>query len=268
MSKTFSAKVSETSAEAKFNESYGKIRNALVNSVQAAHTDWTDFDASGNAVKICNALRAYKFVFSTNYDLLLYWSIMSDTRGFVDYFFGKDGKDSLFDITDTEIFHWNQNSTRVLYLHGALHLAYNPLSGRVKKINHDGTSSILDRFRTDTQLIPLFVAEGTWRDKLSAIYSSEYLSFALSQLSRNRSPVVIFGHSLNAESDKHLIDVIKSWRDALGNRLPIAISVFPGSGDHSIIEFKNTLMSQLDHANLTFFDSTSHPLGDAALKIA
>ena len=83
--------------------------------------------------EIRGALLWYRFVFSTNYDLLIYWAVMNheptdpkDLSGkkptindFKDFFFQAEEHSTVFDITNTGI---TSTATRVLYLHGALHL--------------------------------------------------------------------------------------------------------------------------------------------------
>jgi Domain of unknown function (DUF4917) len=71
-------------------------------------------DASLKGIR--DYIRTFDFVYSTNYDLLMYWAIMSEdpTLDFVDYFWGE-----AFDSLNTEV--WGDR-TRILYLHGALHL--------------------------------------------------------------------------------------------------------------------------------------------------
>ncbi|MFP2932137.1 DUF4917 family protein [Pyxidicoccus sp. 3LG] len=61
---------------------YGSVRTALVNAVHRVHVPWMNVPDS-SLKKIAAALRKYRHVFSTNYDLLLYWAAMNvDAMGF------------------------------------------------------------------------------------------------------------------------------------------------------------------------------------------
>ena len=114
-------------------------------------------------------------------------------EGFKDYFWGEE-----FDVTQTDI--WG-NVTRVLYLHGGLHLYRLPSGGTYKQ--HVGLSgNLLDQFGRVANRVPLFITEGSHTEKLRAIARSDYLSFALQEFARHNSSLVIFGHSLS-KTDHH-----------------------------------------------------------------
>src|SRR6185437_7638704 len=103
---------------------YSITQNALVEAVKAVHLPWALLPEDVRRA-IREELLTYDYVYSTNYDLLLYWSVMTDNgEGFKDYFWGPR-----FDIANVEI--WNK-VTKVLFLHGGLHL-YRALSGQTIK---------------------------------------------------------------------------------------------------------------------------------------
>jgi hypothetical protein len=257
-------------------ERYRHIRNALGEAVRAVHVPW-NIVPDDVLVKIREELRSYKFVYSTNYDLLIYWSVMHENNGrnFVDFFWNKstDKNSRLFSITNTDV--WDNNKTRILYLHGALHLHRDERTGRTHKlVNREG--NLLDIPR-----VPLFVSEGSSEDKLRAISSSDYLSFAYNQFKNHQAPLVIFGHSLS-EMDEHLLEAIrnmarnhkpKKWIH--GEPLKIAISVYRGKkSPEELVEQKANLQKKLceelrddQKPELTFFNSKTHPLGSTDIKI-
>lgn len=237
-------------------ERYGSIQGALFEAVAKVHPKWQDEDAGAyNAV--ASELSQYDFVFSTNYDLVAYWSMMiGGGGGFKDYFFTEE-----FDLTDTEI--WGGPVTKVLYLHGGVHLAKRALSGATVKRRAPMGMNLLSSLdvMSDEDLVPLVVTEGTARDKLTSIHRSDYLSFAYQQLAQHTGPFVVFGSALQ-DNDQHLVNAMRSWR---GER--IAISVYP-TGPHEIVALKANLHKKLPNAELLFFDSTTHPLGSAEVRIA
>ncbi len=233
-------------------ERYTNIRNALIDAVSEVHISSQDIRQNLNVLNsIREELKNYSCVYSTNYDLLIYWAIMTEPNSFKDYFW----RENTFDIMDTEI---RGNPTRVLYLHGALHL-YREI-GRTKKLVNTGTK-ILEQFRDlwdiENNVTPLFIAEGNSKEKLESIYRSDYLSFAYSQFQIHKKSLVIFGHSLG-DSDQHLVNAIKA-----ANITNIAISMMQPDEERMVRLRKN-----FPSSNLFFFNAQSHPLGNPSLKVS
>jgi len=226
------------------HERYESIQNALIEAVHDVHVTWSEEVLT----KIHSALLQYTSVYSTNYDLLLYWAIMTKKPPkFIDYFWYGD-----FDITNLE--HFLSFRKRILYLHGGLHLVRLP-SGETRKLTAI-RSNLLDQFgkSLDRGETPLFVTEGTADDKLASINRSSYLSFAYNEFTNHEGDLVVFGHSLDP-SDHHLIKAMQQW----GKR-NIAISIRRSAPN--IIERKADLLKQLPDANLSFFKAETHPLGN------
>lgn len=234
---------------------YQSIRRALIEAVKSVHVRWADIpDATLDRIR--NALRQYDFVYSTNYDLIAYWAIMSgDAKGFRDYFWGAR---SQFDITDTSA---RAGLTRVLYLHGGLHIYRLPSGTTAKRSPRHGLN-LLDlvgtNFRgTDT---PLFITEGNAAAKLSSIRRSAYLSFVYKSFAEHEGALIVFGQAL-AASDGHLLGPMRRW-----GRRRIAVAVLPGSRA-AVVERKAQLIQRLPKAELLFFNALTHPLGDPELRV-
>lgn len=246
------ATILEESTE-QIDERYESIRQALVQAVRAVHVGWR-YVPDSTLETIGRHLRTYEYVYSTNYDLLLYWSIMNrEARGFRDYFFGES-----FDVTDTEI--WDGRYTKVLYLHGGLHLYRSRSGGTLKRAAGGSGVNLLDLFGMPYRgAVPLFVTEGNAEQKLRAIGRSDYLSFAYSRFQEHEGPLVAFGHSLGA-SDAHIVSAMANWEEPI-----IAIGLMPTSSAR-LIERKASLRRQL-RGRLMFFDARTHPLGDASLNV-
>jgi hypothetical protein len=245
---------------APINLTYHNIRQALIEAVHAIHIPWPDVPDE-TLQKIRNVLRQYKFVYSTNYDLLVYWAIMQDQTGFVDYFFG-----ALFDASNTEI--WSTTDTRLLFLHGALHLS-RTIEGTRKRASGAG-GNILDTFGdpipSDPNAIPLFISEGSSQSKLASIRSNDYLSFAYGEFVSHSGGLVIFGQSMDPQYDQHLINALKgrSYRH-------LAIGIYRGARTNTeIINEKVGWLMRFDGLGFTidFFDSTTHPSGAADLLVS
>lgn len=234
---------------------YISIRNALVEAIRSKHIPWHRLIDSVKS-PVQEHLLEYKFVYSTNYDLLLYWSILFQNRpGFKDLFWS-----DYFDLSNTEV--WD-DCTVILYLHGALHLCRMP-DGRTRKRRRQRNDTLLEQFGSsiDSRLAqPLFVAEGTSQDKLTSIRRSDYLSFAYRKFIGHAGPLCIFGHSLG-DTDEHLADAIKRSKVQ-----DLAFSLRPGP-DEKVIAAKAAVIKRFPTARLRFYDSTTHPLGSTNLRIA
>jgi hypothetical protein len=238
-------------------ERYESTQRALFDAVHAVHVPW-EYVGRKTVPALFAALREYKFVYSTNYDLLLFWASME--RGgakFLDYFWGTG---STFDSSDTEIWRTRRGWTRILFLHGGIHLRRLRDGGTRKALAEEG--SLLGQFSTDFDgsESPLLVSEGDSEDKLGSIRSSDYLTFAHQSFSTHQGGLVVFGHSLS-EQDDHLVAPMKNWRDN-----PVAIALRPNDDDDVIVQQKDRFRSRLSPMkDIVFFDATTHPLGDPGL---
>ena len=240
----------------RFRERYESIQLALVQAVAKVHLEWS-WIRDEVLIAIRQELLNYDFVYSTNYDLLIYWAMGAHNfSGFVDYFWNPDHS---FDITNTEVF---GKVTKVLWLHGGLHLIRFPDGTTVKR--RKSMFNLLEKFRTDypTGAIPLFISEGSSRDKLTSIYQSDYLSFAYSTFAEHAGPLVVFGHSLS-QQDRHLVDRMKEWGD---RDIAIGIRRTSRTRSNTIISRKARYKKLLPKANLVFFDALTHPLGSDDLR--
>ncbi len=174
-------------------------------------------------------------------------------KGFKDYFF-QSNDNNYFDISNTEI---RGDATKILYLHGGLHLERNT-SGKTIKRKYEEHTNLLDSFGKKSsggqeETVPLLIAEGDAEDKLKSIYSSDYLSFAYAQFAQHKGALVVFEHSLG-DSDQHILDAIKRAKPSR-----IAISISSKKLPQDIIYRKAELRKKLGEASV-FFDAETHPL--------
>jgi hypothetical protein len=239
-------------------ERYESIQQALIETVKAVHVPW-EYISDKVLPKLYSAILPYQVIYTTNYDLLLYWAIMTEyPPKFKDYFWSENDS---FDIDYANLFHTEDRS--ILYLHGALHLVRSTLSGKTRKLTAT-SRNLLTQFgqSLNSGETPLFVTEGRPHDKLASIRSSDYLSFAYEQFANHEGNLVIFGHSLG-DSDQHLINAMKHWV----NRT-IAVSMRPSANDpNRVIEYKAKIKRQLPQAHIIFYNAETHPLGKQGLRI-
>lgn len=234
---------------------YFAIKEALIHAVRSVHIPWSQMQAS-SLTRINSALSQYQTVYSGNYDLLNYWAVMQAPEAFEDLF---RGPDSTFDLGNNNP---QGSATRMLYLHGGMHLVKN-FDGSTRILNSSESTLLASFAINHLGDIPLFVNEGSSADKLKAIRSSDYLSFCYSQLAQPKETLCIFGHNLAAQ-DQHLVQALQQAR-----LKTLAISIYP----HNPMfiqqqkQHYTTLFAEQD-VELRFFDALSHPLGDPALRIA
>jgi hypothetical protein len=229
---------------------YERIKNALCTAVKETHLPYATIGSTVLSA-IHDEIVRYRSVFSTNYDLILYWAINQGTAGFKDFFWEAGPR---FNLADTYV-DAPENSTQVYYLHGGLHLVRSE-DGRTTKLRGEVFNNILEQFGT---VPPLFISEGEHQMKLASIRRSDYLSFAYQQLTALEGKLCIFGHSLGP-SDSHIVDAIRA-----SHVDDIAISVH---GDLTHSE-KHRLIESLTvpKRNVWFFRAGTHPLGHEALCV-
>jgi hypothetical protein len=239
-------------------ERYRSIQRGLGHAVREVHLTRTQ--VPDNVLKrIRDEIVSYEWIFSTSYDLLLYWAMGcgGSFSPFIDHF-GHAGL--RFDPDRSDVY---EGEVPVYFLHGALHLVVGG-SGVTWKLRRNAMQSVLDQFgepiNDDPQARPLLVSEGTARDKLRAIEGNAYLANALQTLRELELPVVVFGSSLGLQDD-HLLDALNEHP-----KRPIAVSLLPGSS-RSVAARQADIYARLETDELRFFDATSHPLGDPALKV-
>lgn len=164
-------------------------------------------------------LSSYRQIYTTNYDLLLYWAILSNPQTFKDYFWDNNLS---FDPDNTEL---RLGTIAVHYLHGALHL-FRDNDGGVRKIttNDDLLTDIYNNIRNDR--LPLSVSEGDHEQKLLKIRSNEYLRFCYNKLGNSTGNILIFGHTLSSQFDEHLLVALKHAYERSQRALSVSISIY------------------------------------------
>ncbi|HEV7566341.1 MAG TPA: DUF4917 family protein [Microbacteriaceae bacterium] len=246
-------------------ERYESIQRALFQAVHSVHLPWgVTLTFEDKLREIRKVLLEYEWIYSLNYDLILYWAVMSARggRGIVDFFWHGDLS---FDPNDTALPDYvPDNNSRIVWLHGGIHLR-RAVDGMIYKerASSDTMQNLLDKFETSYagDRTPLLVSEGTAEDKYRAITRASYLDFALRSLAEHDGGLVVFGCSLRGE-DAHLVRAI--------NEQPVselAVSIRPSNSPATIIQRKAELRSQFPEVDLYFFNSETHPLGDPALRV-
>lgn len=181
-------------------------------------------------------------VFTLNYDLLLYWTLMHDDMPFeapIDLA-TNDGFGNDEDEPDADYVVWqgeiNAHSASVMFLHGALHL-FDSGKELLKYTWVRKGVPLIDQARAAlaSNAFPLFVAEGTSAQKKTKIRHNAYLYQGFKQFTANMQQgkhcLFIFGHSL-AENDDHILARIGRGRC---RKLYVGIYGDPASEPNQVI---------------------------------
>jgi Domain of unknown function (DUF4917) len=240
-------------------ERYQRVQRALGHAIRQVHPGRSELPDSGLAA-IREELTNYEWIFTTSYDLVLYWAMgCSPHRSFepfVDHF--RSGGRLAFDPARADV---QADEIPVYFLHGALHLVVGG-TGITWKLRRDSLQTVLDQFGQpiagDSQARPLLVTEGSAREKLRSIEANDYLSHGLSRLRERDLPIVVFGSNLSPE-DQHLLDALNEDPSR-----PVAVALYPAT-KRQLASRQADIFSRLKAETLLFFDSTTHPLGSSRL---
>ncbi|MFD0204661.1 MULTISPECIES: DUF4917 family protein [Saccharothrix] len=218
---------------ARLLKSSASLREALAQSIAGLHPDRPYDIEQSRYISTRDFLNRFDHVFTVNYDLLLYWSIMQDLPGHSDKERDDGFRDSGVDGDETVLWDIYSNfSQTVFYLHGALHLFLG--TDGLRKITWKRTDiALIDQVRQQLKegRFPLYVAEGDAESKLDKINRSAYLSRGLRSLTQCGGSLLIYGHSL-AKNDAHIFQAV-----VRGKYKRAAISIYgdPNSDDNKEI---------------------------------
>jgi hypothetical protein len=241
-----------------FYDRYRRIQLALGHAIRQVHLSRSRVpDTTLSAIRA--ELLNYAWVFTTSYDLIIYWAMgYGDVYSpFRDHF--RYGGRYEFDPARADV---PAGCVPVYFLHGALHLVVGG-TGVTRKLTRTAMQTLLDQFGQpipgDPQARPLLVTEGSARDKLRAIEGNDYLDHALRRLRQRDLPVVVFGSRLS-QGDQHLVDALNQYPDRA-----VAVSMRPGTRSE-LRTRQSDIYGRLQTEPLLFFDATTYPLGAADLR--
>lgn len=232
----------------KIVEAKSNLKNSLIDAINALHPEHvfklTKEDCDQCAQFLSPYLENDGHIFSTNYDILLYWVLMRcEVKNCIDGF-GREREDD--DDFDSEPqyseLRWGNNKSRqnIHYLHGALPLFDTGID--VVKEEYTGDGYLLDNIRRRIEQgdYPIFITAGNGQEKLEHIKHNEYLSFCYNALENVSGSLVTFGFNFG-EYDHHIIDAInKAARKPKPNRLwSIYIGVYSEADEKHISSIKS-----------------------------
>ncbi len=256
----------------KTQRAYENIRNALISSVRAIHSDYDEIKET--LPTLYEFTKNFKTIVSLNYDLILYWIMMygnslQDGHNFKDCFnrntFQMDWRKLRTPIRgQTDV-------TLVFYPHGNLSLARDIYDEEYKISSN--RSNLLESILATWQsgdAVPLFISEGTTEKKLNSILSSRYLQTVYNEVlsnilipisssnPNNKHSLVVYGWSFGVHDMHILKKILHHHPNDSCNK--IAISLYkPHQKDCFNIEqtIKGCLGVQNLEIQLYFFNSAS-----------
>lgn len=242
---------------ADISAAYAEVRTALIQAVHSVHP--VHADVAADLQRAGTFASSFPTVVSLNYDLTLYWAML--------LFNAANG--SWFKVA----FHHGEfqtdwgylrrplppatGATLVFYPHGSLSVARDYIGDETKIAVAAGDllETITHRWSSG-HYVPVFVSEGTSKEKVASIRRSHYLTNVyeevLPELGEN---LVVYGWSFD-ERDQHVLNAISA-----NPPKRMAVSVFTGQPDGDQQAFCHQVLKaagrSLPDTVLTFFDSRS-----------
>jgi len=212
---------------ADISAAYAEVRTALIQAVHSVHP--VHADVAADLQRAGTFASSFPTVVSLNYDLTLYWAMLLFNAANGSWF--KDAFHHGEFQTD-----WGYlrrplppatGATLVFYPHGSLSVARDYIGDETKIAVAAGDllETITHRWSSG-HYVPVFVSEGTSKEKVASIRRSHYLTNVyeevLPELGEN---LVVYGWSFD-ERDQHVLNAISA-----NPPKRMAVSVFTGQPD-------------------------------------
>lgn len=254
----------DATLRARIDTARSDLKRGLIDAVRALHPEHV-FKVPQDKCDACVSflrrfLDADGSLFTTNYDLLLYWVLMRGELGGVDGF-GRDRENPDEYVPEEDIewseLRWGRNSAgqNVHYIHGALPLFDTGLE-IVKEQYGEGylLEQITKRIQNDEY--PLFVTAGDGAQKLKHIRQNPYLHHSFQALATVTGSIVSFGFNFGPQ-DEHIITALAH---AAKQPIPDKLwSVYIGVFSDADIERATEIAPQLK-CKVHLFDSKTAPV--------
>mgnify|MGYP000898289064 FL=1 len=201
------------------------LKTKLLEAITALHPEHVFEVPEEKSLACANFLKPYLdskgSIFSTNYDLLLYWVLMHHHT-----LFGDNMRDGFLrgDGRDLE---WESGAQNIYYLHGSLPLF--DLGGCIIKEEYSFDKYLLQNIkkRIDQDQYPIFVTAGTAAEKMDMISHNRYLSYCYDHLANLDGSLIVIGFNFG-KYDTHIIDAINQAATERKGRNGLLCSLFLG----------------------------------------
>lgn len=228
---------SENKLKTKVEQASAKLKTSLIDAVRRLHPEHVftvpqkSCDACATFLKLF--VDSGGSIYTTNYDLLLYWVLMRSQEVENVDGFGRDRENPDEYVPEDEIeyseLRWGkyQSMQNVFYVHGALPLFDTGVE--IIKEQYDNQNYLLENIskRMDDGEYPIFVTAGNGREKLTHIMHNRYLSNCYESLSGITGSLVAFGFNFG-KYDDHIIDAINIAAKHGQKSFPKLLSIYIG----------------------------------------
>jgi hypothetical protein len=192
-----------------FNAEAGALREVLASAIAQNHPERPSDITNEQYAASRRFLNHFKSIYTLNYDLLLYWTIMQREADQV-LTLGDDGFRTP-DDGEAEYVTWDVEKTDdqdVFYLHGALHLY--DAGSELKKFTWINTGvRLIEQVREalTQNMFPLIVAEGSSQEKMARIQHSNYLGRGYRSFAKITGSLYVYGFAMS-QNDEHWLRLI------------------------------------------------------------
>ncbi|NGY04739.1 DUF4917 family protein [Solimonas terrae] len=208
----------DSSLKKKIDQASAKLKKSLLRAVKELHPEHV-FKVPEAQSKACSNflsvfLNAGGNIYSTNYDLLLYWVLLrNNVVNHVDGC-GRELENVGDEFVPEEEQVWSdlvwgkhRKDQNVFYLHGALQFFDNGTA--ITKEEYDEYNYLLQKIgaRMESGEYPIFVTAGDGRQKLKHIMHNHYLTHCYESLCEAQGSLVTFGFNFG-QYDDHIISAI------------------------------------------------------------
>lgn len=237
------------------------LKSSLIEAVKSLHPEHVFSIPDEKSRKCFKFLEDYlsnnSNIFSTNYDLLLYWVLLRNESRFHIDGFGKELTNPNFKKEHEEpeygdlIWGVHKDKQNVHYNHGALQLFDTGIE--IIKEVYD-SNNLLENIssRMDRKEYPIFVTAGNANEKLNHIMHNKYLSTCYDNLSNITGSLVTFGFSFS-DNDSHIISAINKackFNFEKGTKLlSIYIGVFSDDGLANLKKIEKQFACKVNYYN-------------------
>ena len=239
--------------------SSNQIKTALIETIRGVHPEYTELSItqseSNDVLKLNTFLNQFDYIINLNYDLLIYYILLSNTNLFIDSFRNSDRYDSTLAFDENVVNTRYGAKTKLYYPHGNIVLCIDS-NGEEQKIRCSKANSLLQKilslWGSEQPLYPLFICEGSSTEKLNSIHRNYYLRYIYNNILPNLPDnIICYGWSLS-ENDEHILKQILSSS--------IYISIYKGTKDDAELDAECAIIKQRikqinKKTKVYFFDS-------------
>jgi hypothetical protein len=229
------------------------LKNKLIEAVKELHPEHVFIVPEEKSISCHNFLDHFLQqggkIYSTNYDLLMYWVLMRNGSSLAIDGFGRE-LENPDEVKRGEEPEWselrwgiNKSKQTIFYLHGTLPIFDTGVE--IIKEEYDSQHFLLQKIseRMKTKAYPIFVTAGNAQEKLNHITHNKYLAYCYDDFSTIKGSLITFGFNFG-EYDSHIIDAINK---AANQGMPSAeklLSVYIGVYSNENLEHLEKIKSK------------------------